>query len=109
TGAADLYVHRRVREIAPVRVSGVNGGEMLRRLVMFKPRTGMWGNILEPEMMRHVEAAAETYASELNGHRLSFAAFKQTPWHMHARLAIERSQVTIRTPYMDNELVALAY
>jgi asparagine synthase (glutamine-hydrolysing) len=109
TGATDLYVHRRVREIAPVRVSGLNGGEILRRLVMFKPRTGMWENILAPEMMRHVEATAETYAGELNGHRLSFAAFKQTPWHMHARLAIERSQITIRTPYMDNELVALAY
>lgn len=109
TGAADLYVHRRVRDIAPVRVSGLNGGEMLRRLVMFKPRRGMWGGILEPEMMRHVEATAQTYAGELNGHRLSFAAFKQTPWHIHARLAIERSQVTIRTPYMDNDLVALAY
>jgi asparagine synthase (glutamine-hydrolysing) len=48
-------------------------------------------------------------ASELRGHRLSFTAFKQTPWHIHARLSLERSQVTIRTPYMDNELVALAY
>ena len=41
TGATDLYVHRRARQIAPVRMSGLNGGEILRRLIMFKPRVGM--------------------------------------------------------------------
>jgi asparagine synthase (glutamine-hydrolysing) len=46
TGAPDLYVHRRVRQIAPVRVSGLNGGEILRRLLMFKPRPGMWTGLL---------------------------------------------------------------
>jgi asparagine synthase (glutamine-hydrolysing) len=109
TGATDLYVHRRARQIAPVRISGLNGGEILRRLVMFKPRAGMWRDVLQPGMMQRVAATVGTYARELQGHRLSFTAFKQAPWHMHARLAIERSQITIRTPYMDNELVALAY
>src|SRR5437762_4800336 len=37
TGSIDLYVQRLARQIAPVRLSGVCGGEILRRLVMFKP------------------------------------------------------------------------
>ena len=37
TGSIDVYVQRLARQIAPVRVSGVCGGEILRRLVMFKP------------------------------------------------------------------------
>src|SRR5205807_1474248 len=37
TGSIDLYVQRLARRIAPVRVSGVYGGEILRRLVVFKP------------------------------------------------------------------------
>ncbi|MGB8476495.1 MAG: asparagine synthase-related protein, partial [Candidatus Acidiferrum sp.] len=37
TGSIDLYVQRLAREIAPVRLGGVCGGEILRRLVMFKP------------------------------------------------------------------------
>ena len=37
TGSIDMYVQRLARQIAPVRLSGVCGGEILRRLVMFKP------------------------------------------------------------------------
>ncbi len=110
TGSADLFVHRRIRQIAPVRVTGVYGGEILRRLVVFKPmRTCQGQNHLDPELLRHVRAAAITYAEESEDNKLSFIAFKQAPWHMHARFAVERSQVTIRTPYFDNDLVALAY
>jgi hypothetical protein len=53
--------------------------------------------------------AAVTYASELQGHRLSFTSFKQAPWYMASKFTVERSQVTYRTPYFDNDLVALAY
>ncbi len=108
TGAADLYVNRIARKIAPVRVTGLNGGEILRRLVMFKawyPREGL----LTPEFHSNLVDAETTYGREIQGHRLSFIAFKQSPWHLYPRLSIERSQLTIRSPYFDNELIALAY
>ncbi len=108
TGASDLYVNRVARGIAPVRVTGLNGGEILRRLIMFKawyPSDGL----LTPEFYAHVAAAGRTYAQELQGHRLSFIAFKQSPWHLYPRLAVERSQLTLRSPYFDNDLVALAF
>lgn len=108
TGAADLYVNRIARKIAPVRVTGLNGGEILRRLVMFKawqPTTGLF----TPEFDVDIAAAATTYAKEVQGHRLSFIAFKQSPWHIYPRLAVERSQLTLRSPYFDNELIALAF
>jgi asparagine synthase (glutamine-hydrolysing) len=53
--------------------------------------------------------AANTYAEERRGDRLSFTAFKQAPWYMTSKFAIERSVVTYRTPYFDNELVKIAY
>ena len=108
TGSIDLYVQRLARQIAPVRVSGVCGGEILRRLVMFKPGPPEQG-IFEPELERSIREAATSYAEELQDHRLSFTAFKQAPWYMASKFAVERSQVTYRTPYFDNELVALAY
>src|SRR5437667_2575325 len=108
TGAVDLYVQRLARQIAPVRVSGVCGGEILRRLVMFKPDPPQEG-IFDSELERSFQRAAATYASELQGHRLSFTSFKQAPWYMASKFAVERSQVLYRTPYFDNDLVALAY
>jgi len=50
-----------------------------------------------------------TYANELQGHKLSFTAFRQAPWYMASKFTVERSQLTYRTPYFDNDLVALAY
>jgi asparagine synthase (glutamine-hydrolysing) len=108
TGSIDLYVQRLARRIAPVRLSGVCGGEVLRRLIMFKPTSPKPG-IFDAELESSFRNAAQTYASELQSHRLSFTAFKQAPWYMASKFTVERSQVTYRTPYFDNDLVALAY
>jgi len=108
TGACDLYVNQIARNIAPARISGLNGGEILRRLIMFKAWQPIAG-LLTPQFKLQVASASDTYAHESQGHRLSFIAFKQSPWHLYPRLAIERSQLTLRSPYFDNDLVALAY
>src|SRR5213076_467964 len=108
TGSIDLYVQRLARQIAPVRLSGVCGGEILRRLVMFKPDPPQQG-VFDPQLNCSFQDAAATYADEIQGHRLSFTSFKQAPWYMASKFAIERSQITDRTPYFDNQLVALAY
>ena len=108
TGALDLYVQRSARQIAPVRLSGVCGGEILRRLVMFKPDLPQPG-LFNPELASSFQEAAATYGSELQDHRLSFTSFKQAPWYMASKFTVERSQLTYRTPYFDNDLVALAY
>src|SRR5437773_3410106 len=108
TGSIDLYVQRIARQIAPVRASGVCGGEILRRLVMFKPAPPEPG-VFDPELVHSFREAAATYADELQGHSLSFTSFKQAPWYMASKFTVERSQVTYRTPYFDNDLVALAY
>src|SRR5213082_1552809 len=108
TGSIDLYVQRLVRQIAPVRLSGVCGGEILRRLVMFKPDPPQ-EDFFDPELACSFRNAATTYFSELQGHKLSFTAFRQAPWYMASKFTVERSQVTYRTPYFDNDLVALAY
>jgi len=108
TGSIDMYVQRQARQIAPVRISGVCGGEILRRLVMFKPDPPQRG-IFDPELERSFRDAAATYAQELQGHRLSFTSFKQARWYMANKFSVERSQLAYRTPYFDNDLVALAY
>jgi asparagine synthase (glutamine-hydrolysing) len=108
TGTVDLYVQTIARGLAPTRMSGVYGGEILRRLVIFRPdpTPASW---LAKDLVPSFTQAVQTYGTELDGHRLSFIAFKQAPWAMTGKFAIERSQVTFRTPYFDNELVSLAY
>jgi asparagine synthase (glutamine-hydrolysing) len=108
TGAVELYVNRLARDIAPVRLTGNYGDEVLRGNVAFRP-SPVSELLLSQEFAPFVRQAEATYAAELQGPRLSFIAFKQTPWHHFARFALERTQVVPRSPYLDNDLVALAY
>jgi asparagine synthase (glutamine-hydrolysing) len=108
SGSADLFVNRIARQIAPIRLTGNYGGEILRELVAFKP-SPLQDDFFNPEFRRDLERAVQTYESERNDRQLSFVAFKQVPWHHYSRLSLERSQLIVRSPYLDNEVVELAY
>lgn len=108
SGAPDLFVNRLAREIAPIRMTGNYGGEILRSIIAFKPMS-LSQDIFSPEFRPLVRMAGQTYANELDKRRLSFVAFKQVPWHHYSRLSLELSQLTVRSPYLDNDLVELAF
>ena len=108
SGSPGIFVNKLARQIAPVRLTGNYGQEILRSSIAFKPMPIFTG-ILESGFQRLVESAAQIYYHELCGNRLSFVAFKQVPWHHYATLAAELSQVTLRSPFLDNEILELAY
>ncbi len=64
---------------------------------------------MEPDFAQFVRSASTTYNRESQGDKLSFIAFKQVPWHHYSRRAVELSQLTPRSPYLDNDLVSLVY
>jgi len=104
----DLYVNERVREIAPIRIVGTYGSEILLRAVMFKaeePATGLISSDLLPQ----IRTAKETYATACRAHPVTFVAFRQSPWHHFGVLGLEQTQVAVRSPYLDNDLVKTAY
>ena len=108
TGSVELYVNSIARGIAPVRLTGNYGSEIMRGGVAFRPGSVDEG-LLAPEFSRLVQTASSTYGSVRQGHDVSFIAFKQVPWHHYSRLAVEQSQLTPRSPYLDNDLVSLMY
>ncbi len=104
----DLYVNEKAREIAPVRMVGTYGSEILLHSVMFKAVDPVAG-LYDPELSPQIRAAKETYDSTLRGHPVTFVAFRQSPWHHYGVLGLEQTQVAVRTPYLDNDLVKTVY
>lgn len=102
--SSDLYINERAREIAPVRMTGNYGGEVLRRIRAFKPVSPPQG-LFHSEFASCIRQAGETYSGLLQGHPLSFAVFRQAPWHHYGLLALEQTQLELRSPYLDNDLV----
>lgn len=108
TGSADLYVNKLAKNVASVRLTGNYGSEILRgarHLKAIPPCKGLF----EPSFERAISLAGETLRKTWQGHPVSLAAFKQTPWHHYNRLSLEQSQLAIRSPYLDNELVGLMF
>jgi asparagine synthase (glutamine-hydrolysing) len=106
--APDLYLNERVREIAPVRMTGNFGGEVLRGVRAFKPEEPMPA-LFASDFLGQIRQAKKTYASLLRGHPVSFAVFKQGPWHHYGILALEQTQVSVRSPYLDNDFVRTVF
>ena len=106
--APDLYLNQLARTIAPVRLTGNYGSEILRGVVSFKPETRQ-GGIFSGEFASQIHWAGETYRQVRKGHAISFAAFRQAPWHMHGTLALEETQVVMRSPFLDNDLVRTVF
>jgi asparagine synthase (glutamine-hydrolysing) len=104
----DLYVNEKVREIAPVRIVGTYGSEILLHAVMFKADEPVAG-LFQPEVSQQIRVARETYDSALRGHPVSFVAFRQSPWHHYGVLGLEQTQVAIRSPFLDNDVVKTVY
>jgi asparagine synthase (glutamine-hydrolysing) len=106
-GAHEIYLNAQARQLAPVRLTGVFGGEILREVSSFK-LVGISPQLTNPEFHRNTNSlAGELAKGEV--HPVTFAAFKEVPWNIFGSVAACRSQVTFRTPYLDNEIVALAF
>jgi asparagine synthase (glutamine-hydrolysing) len=108
SGAAELYVNTIARLIAPVRVTGNWGSELLRGIRAFKfvaPSEGF----LNPALYEYVDEVKNTFFEMSKMKSVSFSSFLQAPYQSYGRYAIERSKLIPRTPFLDNEIVRLVY
>jgi asparagine synthase (glutamine-hydrolysing) len=107
-GAHELLLSQQAHALAPVRLTGNFGSEVLRSMSTFKPvdlDAGLVDAAWRPALARAAERAAQGHQR----HPVTHAAFAEIPWHLSGTLQAGRSQLTVRTPYLDNEIVALAY
>jgi asparagine synthase (glutamine-hydrolysing) len=107
SGAAELYMNRRAREIAPVRLTGNYGDQVVRGVIGFKPLGLSRGIFDDGFAPRLDEARRDPLVPE--GRALSFFCGQQAPSYHYPRQALESSQLVTRSPFLDIDLVALAY
>jgi asparagine synthase (glutamine-hydrolysing) len=107
-GAHDVFLNEIARDIAPIRLTGKFGSEIVRvRRLM--PSSTYRPEFLQGELQTLVEQLPTFGNTNPQGHALTRVVTEEIPWHEHPRVAVEQSQLVLRTPYMDNELVKLMY
>jgi asparagine synthase (glutamine-hydrolysing) len=108
SGAAELYLNKLARNIAPIRLTGNYGSELLRGARAFKSKLPMPGLLIN-EFQPLFKVAHNRFKILEKSDPFSFALFHQAPFQGYGRLSIEQSQVIQRTPFLDNVLVKLIY
>ena len=106
--SADLYNNQMARQIAPVRMVGTFGSEIICGAVMFKavmPSPGIY----RQEVFSEISRAGQTYRDQIRGNRTSVVAFRQPAAYHFGVLMLEQSQLTLRSPYLDNEIVRTVF
>jgi asparagine synthase (glutamine-hydrolysing) len=65
--------------------------------------------LLNPEFKPYINETVRRFEALGQDHPVSFSVLKHAPFYYYNRLAVEQSQVTVRTPFMDNDFVGLFY
>jgi asparagine synthase (glutamine-hydrolysing) len=108
SGAHEYFLCSKARAIAPVRVTGNYGSEILRGVDTFKPLQ-LDSAYFTQDLSAAIIGAQERMRQERDCHPVTFAAFKDIPWRISAGIGAGDAHVQVRTPYLDTAVVRLAY
>jgi asparagine synthase (glutamine-hydrolysing) len=89
-------------------MTGNYGGEVLRGSRMFKPQDRLT-ELFSSDLAPHIAQTRNTYAALTKVHPVTFALSRQVPWYHHGQYALEGTQLSVRSPFLDNDLVRTAY
>lgn len=106
--APDLYVSQQARDLAPAKIVGTWGSELLCQLSTFRPKRPSDG-LYDGALWGWIEEAESTYALVRQAHPLTFAAFRQPAWAQFGVESLEQTQLGLRAPFLDNEFVRTVY
>ena len=106
-GTHEAYFNMQARRLALVRLTGVFGGEIFREVSFYKPAR-LNRELLHRDWIGSSRNAEADHTSD-KLHPVTAAVTEEIPHRRFGVIAAGRWQTVFRTPYLDNELVALAY
>ncbi|MGR9108007.1 MAG: asparagine synthase-related protein [Gammaproteobacteria bacterium] len=105
--AHEAYLNAKGRSLSRVRLTGNFGSEILRSMSTFKP-INLTQDLFDKGFYPLINSTIKDI-SLMREHPVTYAAFREIPLSLYGSLAAGRSQLTFRTPYLDNEIVELAF
>ena len=103
-----LHFNRMARDIAPVRMTGKYGSQVIKGIFGFAARPP-YMHLIHDDFKQYLDMANKTTAELQKVHKLTFLLQSAIPWWWNAFVTLESSQVEIRSPFLDNDFVKVLY
>lgn len=104
-----IYLNKCAREVAPIKLTGTFGSQVLgrvRRALRYRPPDPA---LIAPDFKPHTDAASDALVPFQDECDLSYILKREIPWYWSRFTVPEMSQLTIRSPFLDNDFVELLY
>lgn len=103
-----IYFNRMARKIAPIRMTGKYGSQVLKSVFGLQNRSPE-ADLIHADFNTQLEKAKATCQQLRRGNEFSFRLYSEIPWWWNGFTAAESSQVAVRAPYLDNDFVKILY
>lgn len=103
-----ICFNKMARNIAPIRMTGKYGSQVLKGIFGFDTRPPLM-EIVHRDFQKYIETARHTTKDLYRKHRLTFLLQCAIPWWWNSFVTLESSQVEVRSPFLDNNLIELLY
>ena len=103
-----LHFNRLARDIAPVRMSGKYGSQVIKGIFGFAARPP-YMHLIHDDFKKYLDMAHQTTLGLQKAHDMTFLLQSAIPWWWNAFVTLESSQVEIRSPFLDNDFVKVLY
>lgn len=106
--SSEIYFNRRAREIAPIKMTGKFASQVVRGTNVLKAANPN-RDLLHRDMDPILADADQRFREIRRGDPRSFLIEYEIPWYFSGTTAAEYSQLTVRSPFLDNEFIELLY
>lgn len=103
-----IHFNQMAREIAPIRMTGKYGSQVLKSVFGLQDRSPE-KDLINADFNQYLATAKSTCTQLRKGNEFSFRLYSEIPWWWNGFTAAESSQVAVRSPYLDNDFVKLLY
>ena len=103
-----LYFSEKSRDIAQIRISGMYGSQVIKKVWGLKKRLP-YEKLLNSYFIKYINMAEETYADIDRNHKLSYLLKNEIPYWWNGVLASHSIYSTTRSPFLDYDLINLLY
>lgn len=103
-----ISFNKLAREIAPIRMTGKYGSQVLKGIIGFKERTPN-EKLINNDFRFYIEKAKENGSKIQRGNELTFVLQCAIPWWWNGVVVSESSQVAVRSPFLDNDFIGVLY
>lgn len=109
TNIEGVYLNQTARSFAPIKLTGKFGSQILGKVRRaLRPRP-IDPSLIHADLHPFMELASKALLDYANQTHLSFILQREIPWFWATATVTEMSQVMVRSPFLDNELIELLY